>query len=158
MRDPSRTASWTPRPDSRRGSSQVQGDTLGRGPDAEGVGPAAQPDDTHGGPGARPLVTDLTALLAEHGGATYREVLRVPALSLGLFAAGQGHDDSQTPHQQDEVYVVLAGAAVLEVSGERTPVGAGSIAYVPALVPHRFVEITEDLRVVVLFAPPLTTE
>ena len=98
-------------------------------------------------------VAGLTELLAEHGDATYREVLRVPALSLGLFAATPGHDDVQSPHEVDEVYVVVAGRAVLEVDGVRTPVGTGSVAYVPSHVPHRFVDVTEDLRVVVVFAP-----
>ena len=104
--------------------------------------------------GPRPLVTDLRALLAAHGDASYRDVLRVPALSLGLFAAGPGHHDTQTEHTQDEVYVVLDGAAVLDVAGERTPVSPGSVAYVPAGVPHRFMELTDDLRVLVVFAPP----
>ena len=93
-------------------------------------------------------------LLAEHGDATYREVLRVPALSLGLFVAAPGHVDLQSPHAADEVYVVVAGRAALEVDGVRTPVEAGSVAYVPPGVPHRFVDVTEDLRVVVVFAPP----
>jgi len=112
----------------------------------------------HLGDDAQPLVSDLTALLAAHYGATYREVLRAPALSLGLFAVGPGHDDTQTPHQQDEVYVVLGGAAVLDIDGKRSAVAAGSVAYVPALVPHRFVEITDDLRVIVVFSPPLTNQ
>lgn len=101
-----------------------------------------------------PRVAGLPELLAEHGEATYREVLRVPALSLGLFAAAPAHDDVQSPHEVDEVYVVVAGRAVLEVDGARTPVGIGSVAYVPAQVPHRFVDVTEDLCVVVVFAPP----
>ena len=99
-------------------------------------------------------VVGLHELLAEHGDAAYREVLRVPALSLGLFAAPPGHLDTQEPHGQDEVYVVLAGSAVLDVDGECTPVGAGSVAYVPAGVPHRFRDVQGDLRVVVVFAPP----
>lgn len=76
----------------------------------------------------------------------------MPALSLGLFAAPAGHVDTQEPHEQDEVYVVLAGSAVLDVDGQRTAVTAGSVAYVPARVPHRFVDVTGDLRVVVVFA------
>jgi quercetin dioxygenase-like cupin family protein len=36
-------------------------------------------------------------------------------------------------------------------------VEAGSVAYVPSHVPHRFVDVTDDLRVIVVFAPPLTT-
>ena len=101
------------------------------------------------------LVTDLTRLLGAHGGATYREFLRVPALSLGLFAASPGYADVQSPHEQDEVYVVLAGAAVVDVSGDRRPVQAGSVVYVPKGVPHHFLDVSDDLRVVVVFAPPL---
>ena len=99
-------------------------------------------------------VRGLDELLAGQDGATYREVLRVPALSLGLFAVAPGHVDTQSPHEVDEVYVVVAGRAVIEVDGVRTPVRAGSVAYVPPHVPHRFVDVSEDLRVVVVFAPP----
>lgn len=100
------------------------------------------------------LVTDLPALLAQQAGASYRQFLTVPALSVGLFAVAGGHRDTQQPHRQDEVYVVISGAAVLDVAGTRTPVAAGSVAYVPAHVPHRFEDVTEDLRVVVVFSPP----
>jgi len=99
-------------------------------------------------------VVRLDELLAEHGDATYRELMRVPALSLGLFAAAPGHDDVQSPHEVDEVYVVVAGRASLEVDGVRTPVATGSVAHVPPNVPHRFLDVTEDLCVVVVFAPP----
>lgn len=101
-----------------------------------------------------PRVADLAALLAEQGGAAYREVLRSDALSLGLFAVDAGHTDTQSPHGEDEVYVVVSGRAVLVVDGERTAVSAGSVAYVPAGVPHRFEDIGDDLRVVVVFAGP----
>ena len=107
-----------------------------------------------GGEVTVPRVTGLGELLAEHGDATYREVLRVPVLSLGVFTAAPGHDDVQSPHEVDEVYVVVAGRAVLEVDGVRTDVETGSVAYVPPHVPHRFVDVTEDLRVVVVFVPP----
>jgi mannose-6-phosphate isomerase-like protein (cupin superfamily) len=101
-----------------------------------------------------PWVASLSELLAEQDGVSYRQALRVPALSLGLFAAAPGHADVQSPHEVDEVYVVVAGRAVLEVDGVRTPVETGSVAHVPVQVPHRFVDVTEELRVVVVFAPP----
>jgi mannose-6-phosphate isomerase-like protein (cupin superfamily) len=75
-------------------------------------------------------------------------------MSPGLFAAAPGIVDTQQPHKQDEVYLVVAGRAVLDIAGTRTPVTAGSIAYLPAGEPHRFVGITEDLRVVAVFSPP----
>lgn len=102
---------------------------------------------------SQPLVESLDELLAKHGSASYREFLRVPALSLGLFAVGPGHGDSQEPHQQDEVYVV-AGRATLLGDGVENLVSAGAIAYVPEGVPHRFLNVSEDLRVYVVFAPP----
>jgi mannose-6-phosphate isomerase-like protein (cupin superfamily) len=103
------------------------------------------------------VVSGLDELVAAHDSSSYREFLRVPALSLGLFAVGPGHTDSQEPHEQDEVYVVAAGQATLVIDGAGTTVSAGSIAYVPAGTPHRFVDVSGDLRVYVMFAPPEPT-
>ena len=99
------------------------------------------------------LVTDLPALLAEQGDAAYREFLRGPALSLGLFTADEGYGDVQDPHAQDEVYVVLEGSAVLTLDGEDRPLSVGSVAYVPRGVPHAFHRVSDGLRVLVVFAP-----
>lgn len=84
----------------------------------------------------------------------YTEVVRSSALSAGVYRLAAGAPDGQSPHGEDEVYVVTAGAADLEVDGRRTAVRPGSVAYVPRRVPHRFVDITADLEVAVVFAPP----
>lgn len=107
-------------------------------------------------PAGQARVLGQPELLAVQQTSGYREFVQQPALSVGLFRALDGHVDSQTPHDQDEVYVVLAGSAVLDVDGTRTPVGAGSVAYVPPRVPHRFTDIRGDLQVVVVFAPRYT--
>jgi quercetin dioxygenase-like cupin family protein len=85
--------------------------------------------------------------------AAWIEHLRVPDLSVGSYSIPAGGTDGQEPHTEDEIYVVTAGRAVLAASGERADVGPGSVIYVAADEPHRFTEITEDLAVVVLFAP-----
>jgi mannose-6-phosphate isomerase-like protein (cupin superfamily) len=59
----------------------------------------------------------------------------------------------QTPHTEDEIYVVTAGRATIESGGERAEVGPGSVVYVPAGEIHRFTDITEDLALLVVFAP-----
>ena len=100
-----------------------------------------------------PWVGSLDDVAAAQGGDGYAELLRVPSLSMGLFAASPGHDDVQDPHAEDEVYVVTSGRAVLDVAGDRAPVGPGAIALVPAGVPHRFLDVSEGLRVLVFFAP-----
>jgi mannose-6-phosphate isomerase-like protein (cupin superfamily) len=83
-----------------------------------------------------------------------------PSLYAGLYRLPKGGADGQSPHDLDEVYYVAKGRAVLEVDGERTPAEPGSILFVAAEVPHRFVDIEEDLEVVVLFskAPPAGDE
>jgi mannose-6-phosphate isomerase-like protein (cupin superfamily) len=81
------------------------------------------------------------------------EQLRVPDLSVGTYSIVAGGKDTQTPHTEDEIYVVTAGRATLESGGERAEVGPGSVVYVPAGEVHRFTGITEDLALLVLFAP-----
>lgn len=96
------------------------------------------------------------AELAEQAGASsqaYLEFLRVPDLSLGLYQLKVGQSDPQEPHNEDEVYYVVSGQGRIQVGEENQPVGAGSIVYVAAKVPHHFYEITEDLNILVFFAP-----
>ena len=86
-------------------------------------------------------------------GGHYREFLRVPALSLGLYVLPTGSEDGQSLHTEDEAYYVIAGRAMVNVAGEEQAVGPGSVVYVAANVPHHFHSITEDLRLLVFFAP-----
>ncbi len=87
----------------------------------------------------------------------YLEALRIPSLSVGLYELPAGSEDPQRPHREDEVYYVLQGHAVLRVEGEDHPVGPGSVVLVRAGEEHRFREITEDLSVLVFFAPAEST-
>ena len=86
-------------------------------------------------------------------GRPYLEFLRVPALSMGLYELPAGGTDPQKPHTEDEVYYVARGRAKLTVGDEERAIGPSSIIYVPAAVPHRFHSISEDLRLLVFFAP-----
>jgi mannose-6-phosphate isomerase-like protein (cupin superfamily) len=95
----------------------------------------------------------LEAERAANDGA-YLQFLRERNMSAGLYALDRGAVDPQRPHRQDEVYLVVSGRASLTVGDETTQVARGSVAYVPAGVPHRFHHISEDLRVMVVFSPP----
>lgn len=79
--------------------------------------------------------------------------MRVPSLSVGTYSIPAGGVDGQQPHTEDEVYVVVAGRARIVADSGEARVGPGSVIYVPAREVHRFVDITEDLAVVVVFAP-----
>jgi len=86
-------------------------------------------------------------------GELYLEFLRRDSMSCGLYVLEPGADDPQEPHQEDEVYVVLAGRARLRAADRDRPVGPGSVVFVARTVPHRFHDVTERLSVLVLFAP-----
>jgi mannose-6-phosphate isomerase-like protein (cupin superfamily) len=86
----------------------------------------------------------------------YRQRLRVGSLSAGTYSIPAGGVDDQRPHQEDEVYVVLSGAGSFTADGRTVPVAPGTTLYVPAGEPHRFHDVTENLAVLVVFAPPYT--
>ncbi|MEU5417685.1 cupin domain-containing protein [Streptomyces sp. NPDC001407] len=96
---------------------------------------------------------ELEAERAANEGA-YLQFLRERNMSVGLYALDAGDTDPQTPHAQDEVYMVMSGRGAITVGNETTDVARGSVVYVPAGVPHRFHHISEDLRVLVVFSPP----
>ena len=86
-------------------------------------------------------------------GRAYLEFLRVATLSGGVYSLPKDGVDPQKPHTEDEVYVVLHGKASIRVGEEDRPVEAGSVIFVAANVDHQFHTITEDLTVLVFFAP-----
>lgn len=97
---------------------------------------------------------DLTALRQDGGSKAYREFLRRPGMSMGLYVLPVDGADTQHPHAADEVYMVLGGKANLQVGDEVREVREGSVISVDRGVEHHFVDISEDLHVLVVFAPP----
>ena len=87
------------------------------------------------------------------GTKSYLEFLSSSSMSLGLYVLPAGGEDLQSPHGEDEVYVVTAGRARIRVGEEDRAVEPGSVVFVPARVPHRFHSIESDLSALVFFAP-----
>lgn len=91
---------------------------------------------------------------AEGESRRWTEELRVETLSIGTYCVPVGGADTQRPHTEDEVYVVMSGRARIVADTGSAEVGPGSVLFVPAGEAHRFVDIAEDLTVLVIFAPP----
>lgn len=89
-------------------------------------------------------------------GKLYREFMRVPSMSAGLYVLAAGETDRQKPHREDEIYYVLRGRARIKVGSEDREVSAGSMIFVAAEVGHRFYDIEEELAVLVVFSPAET--
>jgi mannose-6-phosphate isomerase-like protein (cupin superfamily) len=85
--------------------------------------------------------------------ATWVENLRVTDLSLGTYTIPAGGADPQEPHTEDEVYVVTHGRGRLWTPGRSVDVAPGSVLFVAAGEEHRFVDVIEDLTVLVVFGP-----
>jgi mannose-6-phosphate isomerase-like protein (cupin superfamily) len=102
-------------------------------------------------------VFDLDKLRLRLTGAPveYKEFLRTPNLSCGLYTLRAGTGDMQSPHDEDEVYYVLSGRATLKVGDETLDVKPGSVLYVRATEEHSFFEIEEDMTLLVFFAAAL---
>ena len=85
--------------------------------------------------------------------AAYLEHLRTADLSVGTYSIRAGGHDGQSPHTEDEIYVVTAGRGTFVDDGGAVPIAAGDVLFVRAGAEHRFVDITEDLALVVVFGP-----
>lgn len=67
--------------------------------------------------------------------------------------APRGHDP-QTPHDQDELYVVIAGTGTYEHAGERVSFGPGDVLFAAAGADHRFRDFSDDFETWVIFYGP----
>jgi mannose-6-phosphate isomerase-like protein (cupin superfamily) len=87
----------------------------------------------------------LSALLMRHG-----------SMELRWYAPKVR--DVQTPHDRDEVYVVVAGRGWFCRGEERVVFRPGDALFVPANQPHRFEDFTPDLALWVIFYGPVGGE
>ena len=62
--------------------------------------------------------------------------------------------DPQTPHEQDEVYVVASGTGSFINGEERVRYGPGDVLFAPAGQVHRFENFSDDFATWVIFYGP----
>lgn len=83
----------------------------------------------------------------------YGVLLEYGTLEIGFYAP-QG-SDPQTPHDQDEAYVVHSGSGTFQLEGTEKAFEAGDVLFVPAGMEHRFRDFTADFGAWVVFCGPL---
>jgi mannose-6-phosphate isomerase-like protein (cupin superfamily) len=92
-------------------------------------------------------------LLLDLGDKRYREFLRVPMMSAGIYVLSADATDKQSPHQEDEIYYVVRGRAKMQLGREERSVKPGDVIFVEKNLEHRFFDIAEELALLVVFAP-----
>ena len=114
----------------------------------------------------RVTVADAKATPIDTGRDTAR-LLAHGSMELRWFVPRQG--DPQTPHDKDELYVIVSGTGVfmraveslpfdditLPIQGEeRVRFGPGDVLFVPAGTVHRFEEFSDDFAAWIVFYGP----
>jgi mannose-6-phosphate isomerase-like protein (cupin superfamily) len=102
------------------------------------------------------VIAEAGAYTPPHGAEPNHWIVHLNSdnLSLGTYSIPAGGLDDQTPHTEDEIYVVRSGQATLVTTSGIVDVGPGSVVFVPAGERHKFTEVSEDLALLVVFAPP----
>ena len=96
-------------------------------------------------------INEVRAALTSSG-KHWEEILNNQTLEFGVYALPKGGVDRQTPHRYDEIYYITKGRATLIADGDRRPSKAGDIIFVKRGIDHRFVDIEENLEVLVFFS------
>ena len=99
------------------------------------------------------MLAEIDQQRAAERQALSRVLARAESMSAGLYVLAAGATDLQRPHHEDEMYYVVRGRGRFRAGDEDQEVSAGSVLFVAAEVEHRFHDITEELAVLVFFAP-----
>ena len=83
-----------------------------------------------------------------------RSVITLQRGTLDVKLAVPAHPNEQTPHAQDEIYIVIRGRGVLFHDGRRDPFEPGDFLFVAAAIEHRFEDFSDDLLVWRVFYGP----
>jgi mannose-6-phosphate isomerase-like protein (cupin superfamily) len=97
------------------------------------------------------LLSQLPLHATEHwpDGVRFIEAFARGGLEMELYAP-RGVD-TQGPHARDEIYIVIAGSAALDIDGVEHPCDVGDALFVPARAPHHFVRISDDFATWAIF-------
>ena len=79
------------------------------------------------------------------GPAGERSVLVLQRGTLDVKLALPVPPNQQTPHAQDEIYVVIRGRGVLVHDGKRDSFESGDLLFVAAGTEHHYEDLTKDL-------------
>jgi len=83
----------------------------------------------------------------------WHEFFSIPSMSMGIYKLNAGDADPQLPHTEDEAYYIVSGVGKIRVEDTVYDCHAGKVIFVRRHADHKFFDITEDLTILVFFAP-----
>ena len=100
-----------------------------------------------------PLDRIMASLEETPEGKRFFYPIRHGSMRVGVYAP-RGPADPQTPHDQDELYIVISGHGTFVKGAERRAFGPGDVIFVEAGAVHRFEDFGADFATWVVFWGP----
>lgn len=94
-------------------------------------------------------VKEIFKRLPGKNGERYSSAMKHGEVEIFLYAPIE--IDDQTPHDKDELYVIISGSGIFFDGKDRFPFMEGDVIFVPAKVEHRFEKFTDDFKTWVIF-------
>ena len=86
------------------------------------------------------------------GNSYFHTFLENESLAAGILSLNPGEEDSQLPHDSDEIYYILEGNGYLKINKKEYKISSGMSYYVPKNIEHHFFGNTKQLVVLYFFA------
>ena len=97
-------------------------------------------------------VNEALNRLAPQKGQFFAKVMEHGSMSVEIYRPLK--TDPQTPHRQDELYIIITGKGEFLNDGKRSSFAPGDVLFVPAGVEHRFENFSDDFATWVIFYGP----
>jgi mannose-6-phosphate isomerase-like protein (cupin superfamily) len=94
-------------------------------------------------------VAEAVDKLAQTTDKPFVELLKNGSMSVEYFAPK--NIDTQQPHSQDEIYVIVSGTSLFCRNSETISCKTGDIIFVPKGMEHRFINFSNDFATWVIF-------
>ena len=85
-------------------------------------------------------------------GRAFTVMMKHGSMTIEYFAPQEV--DTQTPHKQDEIHIIIKGHSRFYRDGERISCKKGDVIFVPAGMEHYFENFSDDFAVWVIFYGP----
>ncbi|MEO2200536.1 MAG: cupin domain-containing protein [Nitrosopumilus sp.] len=73
------------------------------------------------------------------------------SLATGILVLAPGEEDTQEPHESDEVYFIISGNGFLKIKNKDYEISKDKLFFVGKDVPHYFHSNTKELKVLYFF-------
>jgi mannose-6-phosphate isomerase-like protein (cupin superfamily) len=88
----------------------------------------------------------------DRGSTYWIDFIKVRNLEAGVLRLHPSEEDTQGPHESDELYFVIDGSGYIKMGEQCISVKKGSILFVPAGMAHHFYGNKDTLVVLYMFA------